>query len=366
LKLLKIKIKKMQKNRILIKGNEAIAKGAIDAGLEAFFGYPITPQSELIEYLAAELPKLERIFVQAESEIAAINMVLGAAAAGAAVMTSSSSPGISLKQEGISYIAGCELPAVIVNIMRGGPGLGNIAPSQGDYFQATKGGGHGDYHSIVLAPNSIAEMYNIMTDAFNLAFKYRNPVNVVGDGVMGQMMENVEINSKKRQIVKGDLSWAVSGAKKRDAQIIRSLRLNPIDLEEINLRLIKKYHTIQENEQRFEDYMMKDAKICIVAFGLCSRIAKGVIERLRGKKVRVGLIRPITLWPFPSDSFKKHIEALDEVWVLELNSGQMVEDVRLTLNGKVPTRFFGKLGGLIPSETEIINFFTKTKDQSNV
>jgi len=356
----------MKKNRILLKGNEAIAKGAIDAGLEAYFGYPITPQSELIEYLALEMPKLGRIFVQGESEIASINMVLGAASAGAAVMTSSSSPGISLKQEGISYIAGCQLPAVIVNIMRGGPGLGNIAPSQSDYFQAVKGGGHGDYHNIVLAPSSVSEMYHIMLDAFNLAFKWRNPVMVVGDGVMGQMMENVEIKKSKRKIKKGDLSWAVNGADNRFQNIIRSLHLAAEDLEKHNLEIIKKYKEIEKQEQRSEEYMMKDAQICLVAFGLCSRIAKGIIEKLRKKKIKVGLIRPITLWPFPKDTIKKYVGQVKEFWTIELSSGQMVEDVQLAVKGEVPVRLFGKLGGVVPQEEEIINFFTKTKKDTNV
>lgn len=356
------------KKKILLKGNEAIAKGAIDAGLEAYFGYPITPQSELIEYIARELPKKNKIFIQAESEIAAINMVLGAASSGARVMTSSSSPGISLKQEGISYIAGCELPAVIVNIMRGGPGLGNIAPSQSDYFQVVKGGGHGDYHNIVLAPNSVSEMYSIMRKAFELAFKWRNPVMVVADGVMGQMMENVEIDKKCKAIYKGNLSWIVNGKKNRKQHIIKSLYLDPADLEKRNLKLIKKYKQIQKSEQLYEEYMMDDADIAIVAFGICSRIGKGIIEKfqMKNKKLKIGLIRPITLWPFPEQAIRKYIKKLKEIWVLELSSGQMVEDVKLTVNGKIPVRFFGKLGGIVPSEEEIIKFFTSSNRETNI
>ncbi len=354
----------MKKKKILLKGNEAIAKGAIDAGLEAYFGYPITPQSELIEYIAREMPKSKRIFVQAESEIAAINMVLGAASCGARVMTSSSSPGISLKQEGISYLAGCQLPAVIVNIMRGGPGLGNIAPSQGDYFQATKGGGHGDYHNIVLAPNSVSEMYNIMKNAFELAFKWRNPVMVVADGIMGQMMENVKINQRQKKAKKGNLSWTVNGKKGRKQNIIRSLYLDPSDLEKLNKEIIKKYKKIQKQEVRFEEYNMDNAEICIVAFGICSRIGKGIIEKLKNHKV--GLIRPITLWPFPTEIIKNRLNQLKEIWVFELSSGQMVEDVKLAVNGKIPVRFFGKLGGMIPSEEEVIKFFNQSNKVNNM
>ena len=356
----------MQNKRILLKGNEAIAKGAIDAGLEAYFGYPITPQSELIEYMAREMTRLGRIFIQAESEIAAINMVFGASSAGASVMTSSSSPGISLKQEGISYLAACELPAVIVNVMRGGPGLGNIAPSQSDYFQAVKGGGHGDYHNIVLAPNSVSEMYSIMLDAFNLAFKWKNPVMVLADGMLGQMIENVYIPQKTKIFKKGDLSWTVGKNSNNKQKIIHSLFLEPEKLEKVNLNLQKKYKQIKGQEQRYEEYKMNNATIAIIAYGLCSRIGKGIIEKLRKKNIKIGLIRPITLWPFPLDTISKYLKKLKEIWVIELSSGQMVEDVKLAANGKIKVRFFGKLGGVVPTEKEIINFFNSTKKDSNV
>jgi 2-oxoglutarate/2-oxoacid ferredoxin oxidoreductase subunit alpha len=352
--------------KFLLKGNEAVARGAMDAGLEGYFGYPITPQSEIIEYLAREMPKQNRVFVQAESEVAAINMVLGAAATGAIVMTSSSSPGVSLKQEGISYLAGCELPAVIVNVVRGGPGLGNIAPSQGDYFQATKGGGHGDYKNIVLAPNSVKELYSFMHKSFNLAFKYHNPVMIIADGVLGQMIENVDISKEGGSVVKGNLDWTLGKRNNKAQNIIRSLRLLPEDLEKHNLNMVAKYKEIAQSEQECEEYMMEDAETVIVAYGLSSRIAQAIIHDLRGQNLKVGMLRPITLWPFPYDIFAKYIGKVKQAWVIEMSAGQMLEDVKLAFESKFLIRFFGKLGGVVPSEKEIIDFFVKTKEVSNV
>lgn len=340
--------------RVLMKGNEAIGEAALRAGCTHYFGYPITPQTELSEYLAREMPKRKNcFFMQAESEIAAINMVLGASSAGARVMTSSSSPGISLKQEGISYIAACELPCLIVNMVRGGPGLGNIAPAQCDYFQATKGGGHGDYRLIVLAPNSVQELADLTVEAFDLADKYRNPAMILGDGLLGQMMESVEF----RKSSKNDLSkkpWAIRGAKGRKPNIVNSLYLNPMELEKVNLRLQKKYREIEREEKRCEFYKMEDAEFAIVAYGIVSRIAKSVVKEVREQGIKVGLIRPITLWPFPHEKISKATDKIKAFLVVELNAGQMVEDVRLAVNGKRPVFFHGRLGGMLPTPQEII------------
>jgi 2-oxoglutarate ferredoxin oxidoreductase subunit alpha len=349
----------MDKKKLLISGNEAMAEGAIHAGCRFYAGYPITPQNELTAYMAKRMPEEGGIFIQAESELAAINMVLGVSATGARAMTSSSSPGISLKQEGISYLAGCELPAVIINVMRGGPGLGNIAPSQSDYFQATKGGGHGDYHSIVLAPSSVQEAYDFMPLAFDLADKYRNPAIILGDGMLGQMMESLVIKSQipnpKSQIKK---PWALTGCKNRSPNIIRSLFLGEGVLEELNLRLQKKYALIKNKEQRFEGIFLGDATIILVAYGTMARIAKSAVKRLREKGVKIGLIRPVTLWPFPESIFKKlitHNSKLKTIFVTEMSYGQMLEDVKLTVCGKLGIEFFGRAGGGIPTEQEIIN-----------
>jgi len=344
-------------NKVLMTGNEAIAEGAVQAGCRFYAGYPITPQNELPAYMAGRMPEVGGIFIQAESELAAINMVFGAAAAGARAMTSSSSPGISLKQEGISYIAGAELPAVIVNVMRGGPGLGNIWPAQSDYFQATRSGGHGDYHSIVLAPASVQEAYDIMPLAFNLADKYRTPAMILGDGMLGQMMEPIVLSQKaKVKSQKYRKPWALTGCKGRKPNIIKSFYMKEGDLEKFNLILQKKYKTIQQREQRWQDLFLDDARIVLVAYGTMARIAKAVVNKLREKGKRVGLIRPITLWPFPNSIFKRLAGKGRQIkfLVIEMSYGQMLEDVKLALNCKFPVEFFGRSGGGIPTEGEII------------
>jgi 2-oxoglutarate ferredoxin oxidoreductase subunit alpha len=341
------------KKRVLMTGNEAIAEAAIRCGCGLYAGYPITPQNELTAYMAKNMPENNRVFIQAESELAAINMVFGASAAGVRAMTSSSSPGISLKQEGISYLAGCELPAVIVNIMRGGPGLGNISPSQSDYFQATKGGGHGDYRSIVLAPSSVQEAYRLMFDAFDLADKYRNPVMILGDGMLGQMMEPLSL--KPGKIVHYPKPWALTGCAGREPNIIRSLLLKDGALEALNLKLQKKYAAAQVKEQRWEEQFKNDAKIIIVAYGGMARIAKSVVRELRQKNKKVGLIRPISLWPFPVKAFAGAGRAKLKYLVLEMSYGQMVEDVRLAVNCAAPVEFLGRAGGGILTEEEIKN-----------
>ena len=342
--------------KVLISGNEAIAEGAIEAGCTFYAGYPITPQNELIAYMSSHLPDKGGVFIQAESEIAAINMVYGASAAGARAMTSSSSPGISLKQEGISYIAGAELPAVIVNIMRAGPGLGNIWPAQSDYFQATRGGGNGDYHCLVLAPASSQESFDFMRLAFDLADKYRNPVMILGDGMLGQMMEPIKISNKVNKILKIKKSWALTGCVGRKPNIVKSFYMREGDLEKFNLSLQNKYRQIEKKEQRFEGLFLDDAKIILVAYGSMARIAKSAVKYLRSKGKQVGLIRPITLWPFPKDIFKQL--ALEKkrltFLAIEMSYGQMVDDVRLALEGKARVEFFGRSGGGVPTEDEII------------
>ena len=342
--------------RILMSGNEAIAEGAIQAGCTFYAGYPITPQNELIAYMSSHMQNNGGVFIQAESEIAAINMVYGASAAGARAMTSSSSPGISLKQEGISYIAGAELPAVIVNIMRAGPGLGNIWPAQSDYFQATRGGGNGDYHCIVLAPASSQESFDFMHLAFGLADKYRNPAMILGDGMLGQMMEPVKISDVKKQISKVKKGWALTGCQGRKPNIVKSFYMREGDLERFNLALQNKYHEIQKKEQRFEGLFLDDAEVILVAYGSMSRIAKAVVKLLRSKGKKAGLIRPITLWPFPADIFKQLAASRKRITFLavEMSYGQMVEDVRLSLEGKARVEFFGRSGGGIPTGEEII------------
>jgi len=328
----------MVNKKILITGNEAIGKGAIDAGCFFYAGYPITPQNELTSYMAESMPKAKRIFIQAESEISAINMVFGASAAGMRAMTSSSSPGISLKQEGISYLAGAELPAVIVNVMRGGPGLGNIAAAQSDYFQATRAGGHGDYHCIVLAPFSIQESYDFMKLAFDLADKYRNPVLILSDGMLGQMMEPLFLGRSRHTpyAIHHTPKWAISGCLRRKPNVIRSLYLKEGVLEKLNLKLQEKYKKIKEKEARYEILYLEDAKIILVAYGTMARIVKSVVKKLRQKGKKIGLIRPITLWPFPEKIFQylslKH-KGL-KFLVVEMSYGQMLEDVKLALNGK--------------------------------
>lgn len=353
-------------DRILMSGNEAIAEAAIEAGCRFYAGYPITPQNELTAYMAAHMQDRGGVFIQAESELAAINMVYGASGAGVRAMTSSSSPGISLKQEGISYIAGAELPAVIVNIMRGGPGLGNIAPSQSDYFQATRGGGHGDYHSIVIAPSTVQEAYDDMFLGFDLADKYRNPVIILGDGMLGQMMEPILVrgteygaknkNRSTQDSVLTTKPWALTGCRGRQPNIIKSFFMREGDLEKFNLSLQKKYAKIRDSEQRYESLFLNDARIILVAYGTMARIAKGVVYSLREKGKKIGLIRPITLWPFPQKSFQLLLRKKKraKILVIEMSYGQMVDDVKLALGCKNPVEFLGKAGGGVPTEEEII------------
>jgi 2-oxoglutarate ferredoxin oxidoreductase subunit alpha len=342
----------------LMKGNEALAEAAILAKCDAYFGYPITPQSEVLEYLAREMPKRTGIALQAESEVASINMIYGAAGAGGRVMTSSSSPGISLMQEGISYIAAAELPCLVVNVNRGGPGLGTIQPSQGDYNQSVKGGGHGDYHLIVLAPNSVQEMADHVFLGFELADKYRNPILILSDGAIGQMMEKVRF--PKAEVVKPQKPWATTGKspyKKRN--IITSLYIQPEKMEEINKKLIAKYKDVEANEMRFEELYMEDAEYMFVAYGLSARISHKAVELAREKGIKAGLFRPITLYPFPYERLNKHADKLKSAITIELNAGQMVDDVRLAVNGKIPVGHYGRLGGIIPSPDEILTNFEK-------
>lgn len=336
----------------LMKGNEAIGEAAIVAGCRHYFGYPITPQTELMEYMAKRMPQIGGVFLQAESEVAAINMVYGAAGAGARVMTSSSSPGISLKVEGISYCAGAELPCVIVNIMRGGPGLGSIQPAQADYFQATKGGGHGDYRNIVLAPNSVQEMADLTTLSFELADKYRTPVILLGDGALGQMMEPVNFEEKPAAIL--EKPWAANGLKERNKpNVINSLYLKPEQLEAHNLRLQNKYRTITEQECRWEEIKVEDAELIIVAYGITSRIARSAVEMARRDGYKVGLFRPISLWPFPSVRLQELAHSAKAFLVAELSAGQMIEDVQLATRQIRPVHFYGRMGGMVPNPREI-------------
>jgi len=334
-------------------GNEAIAEAAVQAGCRYFFGYPITPQNEIPEYMSKRMPEVGGVYLQAESEVAAIYMVFGAAGAGGRVMTSSSSPGISLKQEGISYIAAAELPCLIVNIMRGGPGLGGIQPSQSDYFQATKGGGHGDYHLLVLAPSTVQEAVELTMDAFDLADKYRNPVMLLGDGYIGQMMEPVVFEKKSSPILPAK-DWAITGAKGRKANLIKTLNLDPVILEQHNLEIQHKLQEMARNEVRVEHYLTDDAEVIIAAYGTVARIAKTAIQILRKKGVRAGLIRPITLYPFPYKAFEDIASRVKKILVAEMSLGQMVEDVKLGVCGRVHVRFYGRTGGMVPSYEELV------------
>jgi 2-oxoglutarate/2-oxoacid ferredoxin oxidoreductase subunit alpha len=336
----------------LMKGNEAMAEAAIQAEMDAYFGYPITPQSEVLEYLTREVPGRTGIALQAESEVASINMVYGAAGAGARVWTSSSSPGWSLMQEGVSYIAAAELPCLLVNVNRGGPGLGTIQPSQGDYFQATKGGGHGDYHLLVLAPNSVQEMADFVFLGFELGEKYRTPVMMLSDGAIGQMMEKVTFH--KREIKKSAKPWATTGkTPDRERNIITSLFIQPEKMEKVNLHLNAKYEEIKKYEVRYEEIETKDAEYLLVAYGLSARISHKVVILAREKGIKLGLLRPITLWPFPSDVLFKLADQVKGMMTVELNSGQMIEDVRLAINGKVKVGHYGRMGGIIPSPEEV-------------
>ncbi len=339
--------------KVLMKGNEAISQAAIQGGCRYFFGYPITPQNEIPEYMSRELPKAGGCFVQAESEVSAINMVYGAGGAGARVMTSSSSPGIALKQEGISYIAGSEIPCVIVNIMRGGPGLGGIQPSQGDYYQTTRGGGNGDYSMIAYAPANIQEAVDLTAEAFEVADYYRNPVMVVGDGMIVQMMEPVEFREPARR-KQPPKTWATTGTEgKRKPNVISSLHLDPADLEKHNVHLQEKFRRMRENECRFETLHVEDAEIVLVAYGTSSRIARNAVADLREEGIKAGLIRPITIWPFPDAPFEALGDSVRVVLAVELSCGQMVDDVRLAVNGRFPVRFFGRSGGMVFSQQEV-------------
>jgi len=339
--------------KILMCGNDACGEGAVLAGCRFYAGYPITPQNELTAYMAKRMNETGRVFIQAESELAAINMVFGAAAAGVRAMTSSSSPGISLKQEGISYMVGCELPCVVVNIQRGGPGLGNIAPSQGDYFQSVKGGGHGDYKLIVLAPSSVQELLDYTFLAFDLADKYRNPALILGDGLLGQMMEPIQIDSGlKPKFI--DKPWALTGCKGRNPNTIKSLYLGDGVLEEHNRKLQEKFRLIKESEVRAETFHAKDSEIILVAYGSVARIAKAAMEMARSKGKKCGMIRPITLWPFPDRAIEEACSAARKFLVVEMSAGQMLEDVRLAVNGRAKVDFYGRMGGGVPTETEIL------------
>lgn len=338
--------------KVLMCGNEALAEAAIIAGCRFYAGYPITPQNEIPAYMSKRMPEAGGVFIQSESELAAINMVFGSSLTGARAMTSSSSPGISLKQEGISYLAACELPAVIVNIMRGGPGLGNIAPSQSDYFQAVKGGGHGDYHQIVIAPASVQEIADLTMLSFDLADKYRMPVMILGDGILGQMMEPMEFKAESKPGIKKD--WILDGCKGRKPRIIKSLILIESELEKFNLKLQKRYKEIKDKEQRCEVFYGDDSEIMLVAYGTPSRICRSVVEKLRKKGKKVGMIRPITLWPFPEYVFKKLTKKVKSFLVVEMSCGQMIEDVKLAIDCARPVHFYGRTGGEIPAEDEII------------
>lgn len=339
--------------KVLMKGNEAIAEAAIRAGCLHYFGYPITPQTEVAAYMAKKMPKIGGVFLQAESEIAAINMVYGVAGTGKRVMTSSSSPGVSLKQEGISYIAGSDLPALIVNVQRGGPGLGGIQPSQSDYFQATKGGGHGDYHLIVLAPNSVQEMADLTALAFDLADKYRMPAMLLADGTLGQMMEPVKLPEPSNCTV--EKPWAVTGTQcKREHNIINSLYLKPEILEKTNFERYKRYEQIEAEEPRYESFMMDDAEYCVVAFGIAARVSKNAVVAARKEGIKAGLIRPITLWPFPKKPLAKAADKVKGFVSVELSMGQMIEDIRLATGCKKPVTLCNRAGGMIPDPEQVL------------
>jgi len=339
-------------------GNEALAEASIIAGLDAYFGYPITPQNEITAYMSRRMPEEGRVFVQSESELAAINMVFGASATGKRTMTTSSSPGISLMQEGLSYLAGAELPAVVVNVMRGGPGLGNIAPSQGDYFQATRGGGHGDYRTIVLAPSSVQELVDCMPLAFDLADQYRMTVLILADGILGQMMEPVVLEKKpRRKLPQKD--WALTGANNRKQNIVRSLWLKEGAVEQHNYDLQARYKEVEKNEVLCEQYEVDDAEIVVVAYGVAARIVRGAVNRARHEGIKAGWIRPITLWPFPTEQISKAAEDFKIFLTVEMSCGQMVEDVKLAVAGKAPVVFFGRPGGGVPSVEQVLE---KIKD----
>ena len=340
-------------DKVLMKGNEAIAEAAIIAGCRHYFGYPITPQTEVAAYMSKRMPKIGGTFLQAESELAAINMVIGVSSTGKRVMTSSSSPGVSLKSEGISYLAGCDLPALVVNVQRGGPGLGGIQPSQSDYFQSTKGGGHGDYHNIVLAPASVQEMASLTMKGFDLADKYSMVAMILADGTMGQMMEPVSLDAA--DVKTYDKPWALTGTDcKREHNIVNSLYLKPEELEVKNFERYAKYKEIEDNETMYEEYLMDDADICVVAFGITARVAKNAINEARKNGVKVGMIRPITLWPFPKKPLAAAADKCKAFISVEMNMGQMIEDVELAIRCKKPAYLCNRVGGMIPSPEEVL------------
>ena len=344
--------------KVLMKGNEAIAEAAIRAGCRHYFGYPITPQTELAAYMAKRMPKIGGTFLQAESEVSAINMVYGVAASGKRVMTSSSSPGVSLKQEGISYIAGADLPALIINVQRGGPGLGGIQPSQSDYFQATKGGDHGDYHLIVLTPDSVQEMADLTALAFDLADKYRMPAMLLADGTMGQMMEPVVLPEESCGTV--EKPWAVTGTQmKRSHNIVNSLYLVPEELERTNIERFERYKAVEEQETRWESFMMEDADICLVAFGIAARVTKNAVTAARKEGIKAGMIRPITIWPFPKKPLREAADRVRGFISVELSMGQMIEDVRLATECRRPVELCFRAGGMIPSPDEVLESIRK-------
>ena len=339
--------------KVLMKGNEAIAEAAILAGCRHYFGYPITPQTEIAAYMAKKMPKIGGTFLQAESEVAAINMVYGVASTGMRVMTSSSSPGISLKAEGLSYLAGADLPALVVNVQRGGPGLGGIQPSQSDYFQATRGGGHGDYHMIVLAPASVQEMASLTGKGLELADKYRMTSMILADGTMGQMMEPVSLEFDVAQTV--EKPWATTGTKmSRPHNIVNSLFLQPDELEKYNFSRYERYRQIEETEAMWEEYRMEDAEICVAAFGIAARVSKNAVDEARKQGIKVGLIRPITVWPFPKAAFAKAADQVKAFISVELSMGQMIEDVKLATSCKKPVYLCNRAGGMIPAPEQVL------------
>ena len=345
-------------NKVLMKGNEAIAEAAIKAGCKHYFGYPITPQTEIAAYMAKKMPKIGGTFLQAESEIAAINMVYGVSSAGYRVMTSSSSPGISLKSEGLSYLAGADLPAVVINVQRGGPGLGGIQPSQSDYFQATRGGGHGDFHMLVLAPGNVQEMASLTVKGFELADKYRMTAMILADGTMGQMMEPVELDFETTPAP--EKPWATNGTKmQRKHNIINSLSLIPEELEKFNFDRYERYKLIEETEAMYEEYLMEDAEIAVTAYGIASRVAKNAVDEARKQGIKVGLIRPITVWPFPKAPYEKASEKVKHIITVELSMGQMIEDVMLAVKCKVPVTLCNRSGGMIPSVEQVLQEIEK-------
>ena len=351
-------------DKVLMKGNEAIAEAAIIAGCRHYFGYPITPQTEIAAYMAKKMPKIGGTFLQAESEIAAINMVYGVSSAGLRVMTSSSSPGISLKSEGLSYLAGADLPALVVNVQRGGPGLGGIQPSQSDYFQATRGGGHGDYHMIVLAPSSVQEMAELTVKGFELADKYRMTSMILADGTMGQMMEPVSLDLKVEKMP--EKPWATTGTKmKRKHNIVNSLFLSPEALEKFNFERYERYKVVEENEARYEEYLCDDAEIFVVAFGIAARVSRNAVDEARKMGIKAGLIRPVTLWPFPKAPFKKALKNAKHFISAELSMGQMIEDVRLATECKVPVSLCNRVGGVIMSPEEVLAAIVKANGGKN-